>query len=81
LRGRRRADSSVRITGDCPITLSTMSLSLARVSPPTRLTSLTVRERCHDRIEVRVHGEIGSPGDAKREDIQAEFRGIAVRAT
>jgi hypothetical protein len=61
-------------------TLSKMSLSLARVSLPTGLTSLTVRERCHDRIEVRVHGEIDSPSDAKREDIQEKFRDIAVRA-
>lgn len=61
-------------------TLSTMSLSLARVSLPTGLTSLTVRERCHDRIEARVHGEIDSPSDAKREEIQEKFRDIAVRA-
>jgi hypothetical protein len=39
-----------------------------------------VRERCHDRIEVRVHGEIDSPSDAKRENIQEKFRDIAVRA-
>lgn len=61
-------------------TLSTMSLSLARISLPTGLTSLTVHERCHDRIEVRVHGEIDSPDDAKREDIQERFLDIAVRA-
>src|SRR5919109_5506883 len=61
-------------------TLSTVSLSLTRLSLPTGLTSLTVRERCHDRIEVRVHGEIDSPSDAKREAIQEKFRDIAVRA-
>jgi hypothetical protein len=61
-------------------TLSTMSLSLTRVSLPTGLTSLRVRERCHDRIEVRVHGDIDLPSDAKREDIQEKFSDVAVRA-
>lgn len=61
-------------------TLSTVSLTLSRVSLPTGLTSLTVRDRCHDRIEVRVHGEIDSPGDAKGDDVQEKFRDVAVRA-
>lgn len=61
-------------------TLSTMSLALSRISLPTGLTSLTVRDRCHDRIEVRANGEIDSPSDAKREDIQERFRNVAVRA-
>lgn len=61
-------------------TLSTMSLTLSRISLPMGLTSLTVRERCHDRMEVRVHGELDSPGDAKRDDIQEEFRSVAVSA-
>ncbi len=61
-------------------TLSTMALTLSRVSLPTGLTSLTVRERCHDRIEVRLHGELELPSDAKRDDIQEKFRDLAVNA-
>jgi hypothetical protein len=62
-------------------TLSTMALTLSRISLPTGLTSLTVAERCHDRIEVRVHGELESPGDAKRDDIQEQFLSAAVNAS
>jgi hypothetical protein len=65
---------------DIDKTLSTMSLSLARISPPTGLTSLTVQERCHDRIEVRVHGDIDSPNDAKMENIKEKFLDIAIHA-
>src|SRR5437870_6263407 len=61
-------------------TLSTMALTLSRISLPTGLTSLTVRERCQDRIEVRVHGEMDSTGDATREDIHEKFRSVAVNA-
>lgn len=61
-------------------TLSTMRLTLSRVSLPTGVVSLAVRERSLDRIEVRVHGELVSPDDAKRVDIQQSFMEVAIRA-
>ncbi len=65
---------------DIDKTLSTMSLSLARVTAPTSAVSITVRDRCHDRVEVQVHGEVGSPEDVTRADTQAGFMGVAILA-
>src|SRR6476620_11857970 len=39
-------------------TLSTMALSLRRVSLPQASGAMVVRDRCYDRIEVRVDGEL-----------------------
>jgi hypothetical protein len=61
-------------------TLSSMTLTLARISLPTGMSALTVRDRCHDRIEVRVHGELADSSDAKLEDVQEAFRDVAIRA-
>ncbi len=57
-----------------------MTLTLARISHPIGMSTLTVRDRCHDRIEVRVHGELVDSGDAKREDVQEVFRDVAIRS-
>jgi len=60
-------------------TLSSMRLSLTRVTPPIGETSLTVRERCHDRIEARVEGSISSPQAIKEPSVQEPFLLAAVK--
>src|SRR5438477_6731279 len=61
-------------------TLSSMVLNLARISAPTGSNVLRVSDRCHDRIEVRVHGTLNDQNDAQHRDIQETFRDIAIQA-
>lgn len=60
-------------------TLSSMDLGLRRLNYPQGQTQLRVTERCHDRIEAQIHGQIG---DLTEFDIEAkgyEILQIAVK--
>ncbi len=65
---------------DIDKTLSTMEVNLSRISLPTSATTTRVRDRCRDRIEVRVHGELASRDDTKREQTQDAFLAAAIQA-
>lgn len=60
-------------------TLSTMSLSLVRLNLPTGRTQLLVRDRCHDRVEVRVEGTISPPQLVQDFETQTAFLQAAVK--
>lgn len=60
-------------------TLSSMSLSLVRLNPPTGRTHLLVGDRCHDRVEVRVEGTISAPELAQDPETQSTFLQAAVK--
>ncbi|HEY9637380.1 MAG TPA: hypothetical protein V6D14_28530 [Coleofasciculaceae cyanobacterium] len=65
---------------DIDKTLSTMQLTLSRLSLPVSSVSRTVKDLCLDRIEVRVEGELESQEDVKTSEVQAKYKQIAVRS-
>jgi len=60
-------------------TLSTMQLSLTRLTPPIGRTSLTVRDYCHDRVEARVESSVSSPQAVQELSIQESFLLAAIK--
>jgi hypothetical protein len=59
-------------------TLSSMTLKLTRISPPMGGSAISVRDRCFDRIEARVDGDLVDSSGAKRQDVQEAFRNAAI---
>lgn len=65
--------------GEIDKTLSTTTLTLRRLSLPPSLVCYTTKDRCYDRIEVRVRGELAPAGDAKEITTQETFLEVAIR--
>lgn len=61
-------------------TLSTMQLTLVRISLPTGSLSRIVKDTSFDRLEAIVEGEINSKEEMRNVEIQAAYREVAVRA-
>jgi len=75
----RRSDEDL-FPGSLDRTLSSMTITLARLSLPTSDTTATVRDICRDRLEVVVEGDVPSIEDARRVDVQGSFELRAIRA-
>lgn len=73
----RRTDEDL-FPEDIDKTLSSMTLMLARLSLPQSATTTTVRDLCHDRLEVVVEGDVPSLDEARKPGVhdQCELRAI-----
>lgn len=61
--------------------LAGMSFSLTRISQPSGSLRHAVRDRCLDRIEVRVEGRVAALEDVTQTAVHESFESVAIRAT
>lgn len=78
---RPRGMTEALFPEDIDRTLSGMTLSMSRISLPQADVNFRTKDRCIDRVEVRVHGEVEDSERVKDPDVQEEFHRPAIRAT